>query len=236
MNVGLHSWTNLGTRPTAQTCTPLKTCNMKKHLFILLGLICTTAVMAQNTQTTKTKHTSNKSEVKTAALSPEEAEKKWMEYMTPGEMHKWLSTQDGEWTSEVTMWMDPAAPPVKSTATSYNKMILGGRYQESSFKGDMMGMPFEGRGIFGYDNAKKLFVSSWVDNMGTGIIYMEGGWDEKTKSINLKGKCIDPLTGKEMKMREVITFIDENTQKMEMFDYKDGKETKTMEIISRRKI
>lgn len=210
---------------------------MKKDLFILLfALFCSTAILAQNTQTTNVKNTNKKAEVKAAVLSPEEVEKKWMEYATPGEMHKWLSTQDGEWTAEVSMWMDPAAPPAKSTATAWNKMILGGRYQESSFKGEVMGMPFEGRGVFGYDNSKKVFVSTWVDNMGTGIMYMEGGWNEKTKTIDLRGKCTDPVTGKEMKVREVITFIDENTQKMEMYDYKDGKEVKTMEIISKKKI
>jgi hypothetical protein len=33
---------------------------------------------------------------------------------------------------------------------------------------------------------KKMFSSSWVDNMGTGIMNMEGTWDEATKSIILK--------------------------------------------------
>jgi hypothetical protein len=53
-------------------------------------------------------------------------------------------------------------------ATCTNTMILGGRYQQSMIKGNMMGMPFEGMGLLGYDNAQKLFYSTWVDNMGTG--------------------------------------------------------------------
>lgn len=32
-------------------------------------------------------------------------------------------------------------------------------------------------GIMGYDNAKKKFVSTWIDNLGTGIINMPGEWN-----------------------------------------------------------
>ncbi len=43
---------------------------------------------------------------------------------------------------------------------------------------------FEGMSLMGYDNAKKVFMSSWVDNMGSGIMQMEGTWDPNTKTIN----------------------------------------------------
>ncbi len=36
-----------------------------------------------------------------------------------------------------------------------------------------MGMPFEGMGIDGYDNLAKQYVSTWVDNMGTGIMNID---------------------------------------------------------------
>ena len=100
--------------------------------------------------------------------------KAWQNYMTPGDVHKMLAKSDGEWTGEVTMWMAPGAPPQKSAATIVNKMILGGRYQESTWKGNMMSMPFEGTATTGYDNAKKVLMTSWIDNMGTGIEYLEG--------------------------------------------------------------
>jgi hypothetical protein len=97
-------------------------------------------------------------------------------------------------------------------------------------------MPFEGISTTGYDNAKKTFVSTWVDNMGTGIMIMEGKWDEKTKTLHLKGKQTDPTTGKEMDVRETFTVIDDNTQKMEMFmTPAGGKEYKNMEIVFTRK-
>jgi hypothetical protein len=156
--------------------------------------------------------------------------KAWQTYMTPGDIHKMIAKSDGKWNADVSMWMAPGAPPEKSTAVCENKMIMGGRYQQSVHKGTIMNMPFEGMNLLAYDNAKKTFISSWVDNMGTGIMYMEGTWDEATKSINFKGKSVDPTTGKDMDIREVFKLVDDNNQIMEMYSTVNGKEIKTMEI------
>jgi hypothetical protein len=162
--------------------------------------------------------------------------KNWEMCMTPGKEHAMLAKSNGTWTTEVTTWMDPGKPPMKSKGTSVNKMIMGGRYQESTNTGNMMGMPFEGKGITGYDNAKKVFVSTWVDNMGTGIMTLEGPWDEASKSITLKGKTMDPMTMRETSLKEVVKIVDDNNQLMEMYGPgPDGKEVKTMEIKFTRK-
>jgi hypothetical protein len=163
-------------------------------------------------------------------------QKAWMDYMTPGGAHQMLAKSNGEWNEEMTMWMQPGAEPVKSKATAVNKMILGGRYQQSTHKGDVMGMPFEGMAITGFDNIKKAYVSTWIDNMGTGIMYSEGKWDEATKSVEFKGTAVDPMTGKELKVRQVMKIVDDNTETMEMFTTVDGKEFKSMEIKMTRKM
>jgi hypothetical protein len=157
-------------------------------------------------------------------------QKAWMDYMTPGPMHKMIMASTGNWHEDLTFWMAPGAPPTKAESECNNKMILGDRYQESIHTGMMMGMPFEGRGTLGYDNVKKTFQSSWIDNMGTGIMYMEGKYNEAGKSITLYGKSVDPMTGKQERAREVFKFIDDKNQFMEMYMTKDGKEFKTMEI------
>lgn len=156
--------------------------------------------------------------------------KAWQDYMTPGDIHKMIAKSDGKWDADVTMWMAPDSAPTKSKSVCENKMILGGRYQQSVHKGTMMGMPFEGISLLGYDNAKKTFISTWIDNMGTGIMQMEGTWDDATKSINFKGKSVDPITGKDIDIREVFKLVDDNNQTMEMYCTTDGKEMKTMEI------
>lgn len=163
--------------------------------------------------------------------------KAWMEYSTPGESHKALAKSDGSWSGDVSMWPSMDAPPMTSKATMTNKMILGGRYQQSTFSGNFMGMPFEGVGTMGYDNYLKKYVSTWIDNMGSGIMKMEGTWDEGSKSMTLTGTSINPANGKECTMREVYKVVDDNNEIMEMYgpDSKTGKEYKTMEIKFTRK-
>jgi hypothetical protein len=173
----------------------------------------------------------------TAHLSAQSQEdmKAFMNYMTPGPIQQMMAKSVGAWTGTVTMWMQPGAPPTTSTMETNNEMILGGRYLQGLNKGSMMGMPFEGIGITGYDNARKIFVSSWVDNMGTGIIYMEGNWDENAKTINMSGKSTDPITGKDIPTREVWKFVDDTHQVLEMYFTEKGQEFKGMEIAYSKK-
>jgi hypothetical protein len=96
-------------------------------------------------------------------------------------------------------------------------------------------MPFEGYSIFGYDNIKKIFESTWIDNMGTGTIHMEGTYDASTKTVNLKGKEMDPMSGKEIDLRQTVQFIDDNNQLVQMFSNRNGQEVKVMEIKLTRK-
>jgi hypothetical protein len=161
--------------------------------------------------------------------------KAWMNYMTPGEVHKVIASWDGEWNEEITLWQGPGAQPSKSTASCVNKMILGGRYQESKHVGNFMGMPFEGQSTLAWDNARKVLISTWVDNFGTGIMYMEGTWDDKTKTANFKGTMTDPLSGKLTNIRELYKVVDNNTHLMEQYATQEGKEYKTIEIKFTRK-
>lgn len=161
--------------------------------------------------------------------------KAWMAYSTPGDPHKAIAKDNGTWNEEITMWMDPKAPPTKNTATCVNKMILGGRYQESRHTGTFDNMPFEGISTLAYDNARKVYQSSWIDNMGTGIAFMEGTMDDASRTITFKGKATDPMTGKEKDIKETMKFVDDNNQILEMFDIINGKENKTMEVKFTRK-
>jgi hypothetical protein len=146
-----------------------------------------------------------------------------------------MAKSAGTWTGVVTYWMQPGANPTTATAEATNQMILGGRYLQTRNTGNMMGMPFEGIGVTGYDNAKKVFVSSWVDNMGTGILYMEGTMDDQHKSITYTGKAVDPVTKVDQPFRQVLKFIDDNTQELEMYITVKGQEYKAMDIKYTRK-
>ena len=160
----------------------------------------------------------------------------WIKHMTPSKIHEKMAKDNGLWTEEITMWENRKSEPSKAIFTVDNHMILGGRYQESVHKGQFMGMPFEGKSTLAFNNTTQEYISTWIDNIGTGIMIMKGHFNSDTKSIDLEGKVVDPLTRKEKKVREIYTFVDSNTHKMEMFDTGyDGKEFKSMEAILKRK-
>lgn len=163
---------------------------------------------------------------------------KMMELAQPGPMHQLMASWTGTWSGETTMWDSVGGPEKKSNSTAVNTMIVGGKYQLSKHNGDMGGMPFEGMSIMGYDNVKKEFTSTWIDNWGTGIITFNGSWDEASKTLTMSGSYPDMFRpGKECKMRETFKVIDSNTQHMEMYgpDPNTGKEYKIMEIHLTRK-
>jgi hypothetical protein len=161
--------------------------------------------------------------------------KKWMDYMTPGKEHQELAKMNGDWTFKSKSWMDPNGEPQISTGNAKCEMLLGGRYQQMTVSGKMMGMDFNGISISGFDNAKKVYVSSWIDNFGTGLMYMEGKYDEASKMIIFKGVVVDPMTGKDKEYKETLKIVDDKTVEMEMFIVEGGKELKNMEIVYTKK-
>jgi hypothetical protein len=96
-------------------------------------------------------------------------------------------------------------------------------------------MPFEGISTMAWDNISKQFINTWIDNLGTGMMVLNGKWDEASKTIQLKGQMMDPMSGQNIPIRQVLKIIDNNTHIMEQYNTKNGKEFKTMEIKFTRK-
>ena len=158
------------------------------------------------------------------------------------ENHKLLAEMVGSWNYTVKMWMDPSAPPSESKGTATRKAEMGGRYfvMDASGKfqmpgpdGKMMTMDFRGRSTEGYDNAKKKFVSAWIDNMGTGIMLSEGTYDPSTKTFTFHANY-DMAPGVQTKIRETLKITDKDHHIMEWFEQRGGQEVKTMEIAYTR--
>ena len=101
--------------------------------------------------------------------------------------------------------------------------------------GTSMGQPFEGMGIMGYDNAKKEYVNTWIDSMGTGMMNATGSYDAETKTLTETGSYTDPMAGQQT-FKGVTKFIDEDNVSYEMYiSGPEGKETRVMEINYTRK-
>ncbi|HEU4886952.1 MAG TPA: DUF1579 domain-containing protein [Thermoanaerobaculia bacterium] len=154
----------------------------------------------------------------------------------PGDPHKKLDGMVGTWNTKITMWMMPGADPMTSSGTSTNQWIMGGRYLEQRFKGDFMGMPFEGIGFTGYDNVKKRYWGTWMDNMSTSIMTSTGTASADGKVWDFDGTMSDPMTGGDTAVKEKVTITDADNHLMEMWaPGPDGKMFKNMEIAYSRK-
>ncbi len=159
----------------------------------------------------------------------------WKQLGTPGKPHKQFAVLGGSWTTTTKEWMEPGKPPVESTGTAEMKMLLDGRFLYQEFNGQMMGQPFNGIGIDGYDNMRKKYVTAWMDTMGTGIFLMEGTASADGRTITLRGSHPEPGGGK-MTHRAIWKLIDNNTQQFDMYGAHHGQnEMKMMEIVYTRK-
>ena len=160
----------------------------------------------------------------------------WQKFATPAEAHKALQGMVGTWDAEVTSWMEPGQPPVKSKGTSENRMALGGRWVESRFTSEMMGQPFEGIGYTGYDNQKKKYMGTWMDNMSTAVMVTEGTMDAAGKVMTSTSTMDDFMTGKPQTIKMTTTIASPDHHVFEMWGPDPtGKVVKQMQIDYRRR-
>jgi hypothetical protein len=179
-------------------------------------------------------------ETKAAATSQPSAEDmaRMMDLSRPGENHKVLANFAGNWNFKTTFWMAPGAPPTESTGSATCKPLMGGRYYLSEANGKfempgpdgkMQATDFKGMEIAGYDNVKQKFVSSWIDNMGTSIVILEGTYDPATKTFTYLTEE-EMMPGVKTKARELIKFVDHDHYVLEWYEDHGGEQSKTMEI------
>ncbi|MFN0151373.1 MAG: DUF1579 family protein [bacterium] len=158
----------------------------------------------------------------------------WAAAATPGPQHAGLASRVGRWNAEVkSYWMDPNQPVVSAGTVEYS-MELGGRVLNGAHKSEMMGMPFEGRSIDGYDNTKGSYWSIWLDNMGTGYMMCTGNFSADGKTGTFKGTSWDAMAGKEVTYKLITKIIDANKHVFEMYAIDGKNEIKQMEITYTR--
>ncbi len=167
-----------------------------------------------------------------AGMTPEMMAK-WAEIATPGDNHKALDGMVGNWTAVSKWWVAPDTEPMVSTGTCTNSWVLGGRYIMTTFNGDMMGQPFEGLGLMGYDNYKQKYIQIWMDSMSTMWMTSEGTMSGNTCTLN--SEFDDFMTGKKSRMRQEVKVIDNDHHVLNMYGFTpDGKEFQMGEITYTR--
>ena len=152
----------------------------------------------------------------------------------PTAEHKILAADEGTWDATVKSFQNgPESAPMVSKGVEVNTVITGGLWISSTFKGDFGGMPFEGRGQFGYDPAKKKYVGTWIDSMSPSLSVLEGTYDDKTKTMTYTGDGVCPIDGSKLAQRMVTTMKADGTREFTLYmtgTPTGGKEAKVMQI------
>jgi hypothetical protein len=159
----------------------------------------------------------------------------YMKAGTPGAPHQMLAATAGNYDLKIKSWQEPGAPPMEESGTGTRTMILGGRVCVEDVTSTMMGMPFTGRGMTGYDNVTGKYWSIWMDTMSTGMMVSEGTCDAQ-KACTFTGTWNDPVKKGPVKSRMTTRWTSPTTEVFEMYGPgKDGKEMKMMEITYTKK-
>ncbi|MGH9360628.1 MAG: DUF1579 domain-containing protein [Thermoanaerobaculia bacterium] len=158
----------------------------------------------------------------------------WQKAMTPGPQHQQLASAAGSWTFTGKFWMGgPDKPPMEASGTAERSMMHGGRVLVENVRSEMMGQPFEGHGMTGYDNVSQKYWTTWTDNMGTGVMVGTGTCD--ASGCTYTNEYYDPMTGQKKTSRSVLRHED-GREIYEAYDTgPDGKEYKSMELVMTRK-
>ncbi len=167
-----------------------------------------------------------------AQMTPEQkAEMEaYMKAGTPGAPHQWLASTVGTYDLKIKSWHEPNGPAMEETGTATRKLMLDGRVLAEDMSSSMMGMPFTGHGMMGYDNVTGKYWSTWTDSMSTGLMLSEGTCDAQ-KACTYTGSWNDPIKKGPVKSRMTTRWTDPATEVFTMYGPgKDGKEMKMMEI------
>ena len=162
-----------------------------------------------------------------------ETEQQGFTMPSAGPEHKHLQPFAGTFKSEVKMWMGPGDPMI-STGTITNSWQLDGLFLHQDYVGDHGDGPFPsfaGQGYWGYNTTSNKYEGFWIDNASTTMQMETGEVDADGKVWTMHSEVTCPQTGSLMKKRSVITLIDTDHNKIEMyFTTADGNEMKAMEI------
>ena len=189
------------------------------------------AGMAQAAENTPAKPAAKADTPMIPGVTPEQMQA-MMAKMQPAKQHAELAKQVGEWDADCEHYM-PGMPVEKSKGSAKVAMTMGGRYLREEFKGTVMGQPFDGIMLLGYDNNLNRYDSMWIDSMGTGMMVTHSKTDSPDE---LTGNFYCPMVQKEVTARLITKTVSNDEHVFEMHSPgPDGKEALMMRITYHRK-
>ena len=156
-----------------------------------------------------------------------------MQWAQPSEHHAALKPFVGTWDVKGAIYSSMGE--LEITGVSTTKLILGGRFLETTYKGPFMGGEFEGRALFGYDNGRKKYTSCWIMTMATAQDWATGTYDADTKTFTMMHNTFLP-DGKEHPQK-TVTVLESESKYTETAYAKgpDGAWKKTRMMVSTKR-
>lgn len=150
----------------------------------------------------------------------------------PTAEHKKLKELVGTWKVACKFYMEPGQPPMETEAKETVEMN-GEFWAICKFESNMMGMPFTGRSVMGFEPDTGKYVSTWIDSMSPSLCVFRGS--QKGDTLTMEGEFFSCMTNSVLKHRITEKQVGKNERVFEMFaTMPDGNEIKMMTNHYRR--
>lgn len=170
-----------------------------------------------------------------AEFDPAAMQQMFQAHAEPGPEHDRLLRMVGKWKTVMRDFMSKPGEVVETTGEATIKPILGGRFIRQQVTGMMAdNQKYVGTGISGYNNATQKYTGVWLDNMGTGIMTMEGTYDPETEQMVETGHYDGPMGKMTFRMTSKQVSDDEFRFTMHSKMSPDAPEMKCMEMVYTR--
>ena len=119
-----------------------------------------------------------------------------------GPEHARLTTMCGTWDVEITFWFKPGGPGLTTKGTSTIRPLFDGLFVEERIEGTLNSTPFTTLAWTGFNSATHQYEATRIASTNTIRITETGGYDEKTRTFELKADY--PMAGDTWRQRTVI--------------------------------
>jgi len=140
--------------------------------------------------------------------------------------HAKLKELEGKWNFTL-----KTSDGAESIGVSNYKLECDGLWLTSDFNCKFGGVPFQGKGLDGYDPEKKKYVSVWVDSMTPVPMIFEGQYDSTGKILTMEANAAGP-DGKPAKWRSISKMVNADEHTFEMLVTPMGGSETSMMVVT----
>jgi hypothetical protein len=126
----------------------------------------------------------------------------------PGTQHIDLMRFAGEYTTKESLYLPGTDKPQVSDGFATIKSEMGGRFLVEHNDGSLMGEPYTGVRIYGYNNGSKQYEGVWTYSGSTGVRLLSGSSKDEGKTIDFIANFRDDAAGLPRTMSVTLKLLD----------------------------